>query len=197
MENHQTYIDRFRLKVSEEDLQRIEFAYDLAKYAHREQCRDDGERYFEHLRASSLIAIDELGITDPDIHIAILLHDVIEDSYLLSYHRIKLIFGKKIAKIVSNLSKPPINNPQFKTKQERNDYYFSNMTRWQFEEQLCKLVDRLHNIRTISNCKPAKQKRKIAETQEYFKPLVNQLKQTHPEIGIFFETEFKKIIPNF
>jgi len=197
MENHETYIDRFRLKVSEEDLQRIDFAYDLAKYAHHKQSRDDGERYFEHLRASSLIAIDELNITDSDIHIAILLHDVVEDSFLLSYHRIKLIFGKKIAKIVLNLTKSAITHPHFRTKQERNDFYFSNMTRWQFEEQLCKLVDRLHNIRTISNCKTVKQKRKIAETQEYFRPLVDQIKQTHPKIGIFFETEFKKIIPDF
>ena len=144
-----------------------------------------------------MVIFDELGITDPDIHIAILFHDAIEDSYLLTYKRIKLVFGKKIAKIVLNLSKPKIINSEFKNKQKRNDFYFSKMLTWQFEEQLCKLADRLHNMREISSCNQEKQKRKIEETKKYFRPLVEKIKQTHPEIGTFFETEFEKIIPDF
>ena len=40
MENHERYLNRFRLKVSEVDLERINFAYDLAKDAHRKKKRE-------------------------------------------------------------------------------------------------------------------------------------------------------------
>lgn len=198
MENHKAYMSRFIAGTSGSDLERLEFAYQLAKCAHGKQLRDDGEtRYFEHLRATSLIVFDELDIYDVDIHIAILLHDIVEDSYLLSWYRIVLNFGMKVFYIVEKVTKPDVDGVKFQTKEGRDIFYFSEMLHWSFDELLVKCADRLHNMRTLSECSPEKQARKIDETKKYFRPVLRRLRNHHRVVGNFFEREFKKVIPDF
>lgn len=105
-EDHNSFIERFRLKATPDEIERINFAYDMAKYGHRNQSRDSGERYFEHLRATAIILVDELGITDTEIIIAGLLHDMLEDNFLLNPERIKLTFGERVSMLVTTVSKP-------------------------------------------------------------------------------------------
>ncbi len=147
------------------DYERVQFAYFASKYGHAKQVREGGNRYFDHPKASAWIYIDELNGRDPRTIIDLLLHDISEDTYLLSPYRISLNFGEDIALDVRALSKLP------KGKESIEEY----LHRIIFREPrviLAKLCDRLHNLRTLRVCSTEKQKRKIAETQRYYIPLL-------------------------
>ena len=83
----------------------VQFAYFASKYGHAGQVRDDGSRYFDHPKAAAWIYIDELGGRNARTIMDILLHDLSEDTYLLSPYRIALNFGEDVALDVRALTK--------------------------------------------------------------------------------------------
>jgi (p)ppGpp synthase/HD superfamily hydrolase len=92
--------------------------------------------------------------------IVLLIHDIEEDTYLLSPYRISFNFGKKIAKDVRALTKLPYGK-------ETTEEYLARIIKqgpWAITAKLC---DRLHNIRTVGACSPEKQASQIKETQQY------------------------------
>lgn len=184
-ETRTTFIERLQNHFSQSDIQLIEYAYDLAKSAHRTQNRDSGERYFEHPRAGCLILMDELGLYDRDLLIGFLLHDVGEDTALLgnvtkSYgefittaqFRIGLSFGPEITDIVIRLTKPSVDNIRFHSKSEAFDYYISELKKSP-AAMVDKLVDRLHNLRSLPRNQKAKIQRQIDETESVYIPMID------------------------
>ncbi len=152
-------------------LENIEAAYELAKSAHREQKRESGERYFEHPKAVANIIIDELGIRDNwELIVSGLLHDVLEDSFMLTEERIRKNFGRRIALWLKLLTKNP---------KEGHHQRLLESGMWQ--PWFVKLVDRLHNMRTLGACKPEKQKKQVLETEKYYLPLADTLLKKIPK----------------
>ena len=86
-----------------EELQKIGWAYWLAKETHRNQKRDGGERYFEHCRRTAIILMEH-GKTNAQEIMMALLHDCVEDGYV-PRDIIEKLFGKEIAEGVGLLSK--------------------------------------------------------------------------------------------
>lgn len=184
-ETRTTFIERLQNHFSQSDIQLIEYAYDLAKSAHRTQNRDSGERYFEHPRAGCLILMDELGLYDRNLLIAFLLHDVGEDTALLgnvtkSYNefvataqfRVGLSFGAEITDIVIRLTKPSVDNIRFHSKSEAFDYYIAELKKSP-AAIINKLVDRLHNLRSLPKNQKIKIGRQIDETELVYIPMIN------------------------
>lgn len=195
-EDHHSFIERFRLKATPDEIERINFAYDMAKYGHRNQFRDSGERYFEHLRATAIILVDELGITDPEMIIAGLLHDMLEDNFLLNPERIKLTFGERVSMLVTTVSKPKKNDPRFKSNEERHQWYFEQVAKSCVEAKLLKLADRLQNMRTLGSCTPEKQVRKIKETEDVYFPLIADVSTVYPKRAEYLLSEMSKALNN-
>ncbi len=184
-ETRTTFIERLQNHFSQSDIQLIEYAYDLAKSAHRTQNRDSGERYFEHPRAGCLILMDELGLYDRNLLIAFLLHDVGEDTALLgnvtkSYNefvataqfRVGLSFGAEITDIVIRLTKPSVDNIRFHSKSEAFDYYIAELKKSP-AAIINKLVDRLHNLRSLPKNQKIKIGRQIDETELVYIPMID------------------------
>lgn len=186
-ENRQSFTKRLVGHFTESDIRLIEYAYDLSKEAHRTHVRDSGERYFEHPRAGALILLDELGICDRDLIISFFLHDTGEDSPIFgnritSYERFKkdfvfrltALFGKRVAEITLKLTKPEVDGETFFTKEEVKEFYIGEL---QTDEDaiLLKMVDRLHNLRTLSNCKKEKVLNQIKETEEVYLPIFSSI----------------------
>jgi (p)ppGpp synthase/HD superfamily hydrolase len=146
-------------------LESIQFAYIASKYGHALQVRDDGSRYFDHPKAVAWIYINELGGRDPRVICDALLHDVLEDTYLLSTFRINLNFGKEVALDVRAITKLP------KGKELIEAYLRRIIERgpWVI---LVKLCDRLHNLRSLSACTKEKRLRQIAETKSLLLPML-------------------------
>jgi (p)ppGpp synthase/HD superfamily hydrolase len=153
----------------------IEDAYDLSKYGHHKQIRDDGRRYFDHPRAVANISLRELGIYDVKLTIVEILHDMPEDSFLLNHNRINHRFQNDVAQdvwLVTKLKKhkgPGIKN-YFKRLVESSSW----------RAILAKCLDRLHNMRTLGPCSREKQLKQVVETRTYVLPLLDVLAKIIP-----------------
>lgn len=153
--------------------QSIERAYQTAKDAFRDKYRDDGEtRYFEHLRAVTLIVIDYLRVRDHNIIIAALLHDIVEDIPSWPIDRVEKEFGKEVTLLVEYMTKP--SKVMCPLKQERDAMYHSRFKSAPRDFFLIKLADRLHNILTLWNCTQEKRRRKIEETRMHYLPFAEE-----------------------
>ncbi|NTW14697.1 MAG: HD domain-containing protein [Candidatus Moranbacteria bacterium] len=198
-EDHEAFSARLlsameRGELNEEDVERIEFAYDIAKAAHRNQARESGERYFEHLRAAALILMDEAKIFDRDMIIAALLHDAGEDTGIFgnitkSYEkwrqrsrlRLGWAFNERTADMVIAVTKPSIDGILFHDKAEAGEFYHRGLDAASPETILIKMADRLHNLRTLSDTPPEKQRKQIKETREIYWPLFEKTRQAYPD----------------
>lgn len=154
-----------QIVLSAEDLEHVHAAYVFAKYGHHDQTRDGGGRYFDHPKEVASIIIRELGIKNNwRLVVTALLHDILEDTYLLSEHTIQRLFGKKVALWVALLSKVP------------NEGYHERLaTCGIWEVLLVKLCDRLHNLRTFGVWNEKRKNKYLKETAEWYAPLADTL----------------------
>jgi len=160
----------------------IEKAYDAAESAFSfQQKREDGKRYFTHLRATALILIDYFGIRDHILIIAALLHDIVEDTDW-TVERVELEFGSEVALLISYLTKPSAKEFPNKSKEERVVIYHSRFEKAPLEFHLVKLADRFHNLVTLWYSSPGKIRRKVAETKRHYLPYAQKYRILYHEI---------------
>lgn len=206
IENRQSFIKRLE-DINTENQELIMFAYDLGKEAHRTQVRDSSERYFEHLRSVALILIDECKIKDPDLIMASLLHDSIEDSPMfgnstlaysewkkVSLFRLGRVFNPRVADNVIALTKPKIDGQEIKDRHEMHEFYLNNLNNSSAGVIITKMCDRLHNLRSLSSTTPEKRQRIIKETEEIYFPIFEKTLTDYPKEGNYLLTEMKDII---
>lgn len=159
-------------RSSEEEMQRIKAAYEMARAAHDGQKRKTGEPYITHPIAVATIAAEELEL-DANSVCAAFLHDVVEDTEY-TIEDIRAQFGDDIAFLVDVV-----------TKKDKEDYIFSKQidnyrqilqsVNYDVRALLVKLSDRLHNMRTLGSMKPAKQMKIAGETDFFYAPLAGRL----------------------
>jgi (p)ppGpp synthase/HD superfamily hydrolase len=147
------------------ELESVQYAYFCSKYGHALEIRDDGTRYFDHPKSASWIYVFELGGRDPRMIIDTLLHDLPENSWLLSSYRINMNFGTDIALDVRAMTKLP------KGKESTAEYLNRVILQgpWAILGKKC---DRLSNLRTLGGCTEEKRKHQLEETREYHLPLL-------------------------
>lgn len=182
MTNREKFLSK--LKLSSEELRYVSAAYAFSKYGHRGQKRDGGERYFEHPKAVAEILINELKLSSNwKLIVTALLHDILEDSFLLDEERIGINFGEDVARWVKILS-----------KEQGIDYYKRLNDCIECGEWiviLVKLADRLHNLRTLpSKCDKTAQKRYITETKKHYIPLAKKLSETVRDFAWLWRCEY-------
>jgi len=205
-ENRQSFVKRLE-GVEKVDQELIMFAYDLGKEAHRTQVRDSGERYFEHLRSVALVLIDECKIKNPDLIIASLLHDSIEDSPIfgnstlaysewkeVSIFRLTRLFNAKVAENVIALTKPKIDGQEIKDKKEAHNFYIKNLSNSSADTIILKMCDRLHNLRSLHGTTTEKRLRIIKETEETYLPIFEKVLDDYPKEGAYLLSEMNKTL---
>lgn len=193
--NRQTFFYSLPLEqYSPEDLRRIQLAYWLAKEGHRTQHRDDGERYFEHPRAVALILV-EMGYTDVSTICAALLHDGVEDTYILPDAYLALV-GPTVWNWVFTLSKKipafdPVTGVVIDYVKRDQDKYFEGIAALPPQARVIKLADRLHNLRTCGVMKEDRKQRYIHETRSLILPIAQS---TDPNFVQVIEHEIKLVL---
>ncbi len=158
---------------NEESLSMINKAYDYAEDKHSGQFRKSGEPYFIHvLNVAYILAQLQVG---PSTICAGLLHDVLEDCGV-SPDEMTAEFDEEITRLVEAVTK--IDHLRFTDEKE----YQANNHRKIFIAMakdirviLIKLVDRLHNMRTLQYQKPEKQMKIASETLEVYAPIAHRL----------------------
>jgi GTP pyrophosphokinase len=160
----------------------------VSKYGHAKQMRENGTRYFDHPKSVAWTGIDEFKCLDPEVVIINLLHDLKEDTYLMSLYRLGHNFGEVIALDLRAITKLP------KGKETTLEYLMRIIARGA-RVIFAKLCDRLHNLRELGDCTPEKIARQIAETREYHLPiLVPALRNFGGQWAVYADLMEQKIL---
>lgn len=151
----------------------IYVAYRLAKSAHKGQRRRSGAPYIDHpvqvARMACTLSLDTETIT------AALLHDVVEDTEY-SYNDMKLLFGESVAELVDGVTK--LTKIKYNTHDEQQVENLRKMFLAMAKDirvVIIKLIDRLHNMRTLEYMSEEKQREKSREVLEIYSPLAHRL----------------------
>lgn len=150
----------------------ISNAFRFALEAHKNVKRASGEPYFLHPYEVAMIMAKEIPIDDVSIASA-LLHDVLEDSEF-TLKDIKAEFGDEIAEIVEGASQIEgiFENYEVKVVDSFKKLLLSMAS--DLRIILVKFADRLHNLRTIEQLPPQRQKRIAQDTLEIFAPFAHR-----------------------
>lgn len=159
---------------SQEDIAKIEKAFNIADEAHKQQKRRSGEPYIIHPLAVAVILAD-MGM-DTDSICAALLHDVVEDTPTTA-KEIRDIFGEEVEYLVEGVTKLgqiPFAASKEEEQSENIRKMFLAMSR-DIRVIIIKLADRVHNMRTLKFMPEEKQRYKARETLEIYAPLAHRL----------------------
>ncbi|HXG66003.1 MAG TPA: bifunctional (p)ppGpp synthetase/guanosine-3',5'-bis(diphosphate) 3'-pyrophosphohydrolase [Blastocatellia bacterium] len=156
---------------ADEDLLRR--AYLFSARQHRGQVRKSGEPYLVHpLEVANILADLRL---DPVCVATGLLHDIVEDTDT-TVQDIEEYFGSEIAHLVDGLTK--ISKLDHASQEETQALNMRKMLLAMVDDVrvvLVKLVDRLHNMRTLEFLHSEKHRRIAQETLDVYAPIAHRL----------------------
>jgi (p)ppGpp synthase/HD superfamily hydrolase len=141
------------------DFDLIDKAIYWAKKYHNEQFRKSGEPYYTHpLEVAYLVSEYKLKT---DVIVTAILHDIVEDTEVTA-GMILDEFGRRIEEMVERLTRDRPDGSKLSVEEILNNAYEKDDK----EVLLIKVIDRLHNMQTISAKTPEKQKKTINDTLE-------------------------------
>lgn len=157
----------------EDNLNIIREAYEVAEKQHDGQFRKSGDPYIQHpLEVAYMLAEIHGG---PSTIAAGLLHDVLEDTDITK-EQLEAKFGKDITSIVDGVTK--ISKLKYMTQEKvlakTHQKILFAMAK-DIRVILVKLIDRVHNMRTLEFQSPEKQKKIAKETLDLYAPLAHRL----------------------
>ena len=173
-EQYQHLEDTVRAYNPAADLPAIRAAFAFAEKCHEGQRRKSGEPYIIHPLAVAQIVAEELKLDSESIEAA-LMHDCIEDTEA-THEQIAKLFSPTVADLVEGVSK--LTRIQYATKEDEQMENLRKMLIAMSKDIrviLIKIADRLHNMRTMEDQSPAKQKQKSLETMEIYAPISHRL----------------------
>ncbi len=168
--------------LPDESMETVREAFVLAQEKHRPQVRASGEPYILHpIEVATILAGYKLDVSTL---VATLLHDTVEDTNT-TLEELTEKFGAEVAMLVDGVTKltaisarqgrdSPTPHSKQMAKAENLRKIFLAMAK-DLRVILIKLADRLHNLRTLGNLRPDKQKRIASETLEIFTPIASRL----------------------
>ncbi|MDY7001449.1 MAG: RelA/SpoT family protein, partial [Thermodesulfobacteriota bacterium] len=168
-------LDKTSSYLSESDRNLIQKAYVFSAAAHAGQERLSGEPYLSHpLEVAN--ELSEMRLDGATIA-AGLLHDTVEDTRT-TIEELDARFGEEVADIVDGVTKISQMLMTFDSREARQAENIRKMIMAMSEDirvLMVKLIDRLHNMRTLESQKPVKQRLIAQETMDIYAPLANRL----------------------
>jgi len=155
--------ERLATELTEGELATVGRAFEVARSAHAGQRRDEGTPYIVHPVRVAAALVNELGVFNPRLVCAALLHDVIEDS-AITREQIAEMFDQQTAEVVWLLTKLE--------DVSLADYLSAIEAAGATGAPIVKLCDRLDNLRFLT-CSPRTEKihRYIRTTKTYYLPM--------------------------
>ncbi len=162
-------LEKYVLSYAPFDVPKLRKAYEYAKNYHKEQKRASGEPYIIHpLNVAYILASMHADI---DTLCAGMLHDVVEDTEG-TLEEISKKFNKDVRDLVDGVTK--MTKLDLNNKKELSAINLRRIIVSLAKDPriiIIKLVDRLHNMRTLEYKSLEKQKSKALETLEIYVPL--------------------------
>ncbi len=164
---------KLRQNRPSDDVELLRRAYEFAAEQHGSQKRESGEPFLSHpLEVAHVLADMKLDVTTVS---AALLHDVVEDTQI-PLSRIAELFGPVTARLVEGVTK--ISRLDLLTPETRQAENLRKMLLAMVNDVrvvMIKLVDRLHNMRTLEFLAPERQQRIARETIDVYAPIAHRL----------------------
>ena len=166
-------LDAFRSHYPDGDVGLLRSAYDTAAAAHEGQVRKTGDPYISHpVAVAHMLA--QYGL-DADTIAAAFLHDTVEDTPL-TLAQVEVDFGQDIAQLIDGVTK--LDRVRYSNREQAQAASIRKMVVAMARDVrvlIIKLFDRLHNMRTVSALREAKQVRVARETLDVYAPLAHRL----------------------
>lgn len=157
---------------SKSDVVLVEKSFNFSKEAHKDHTRYSGEPFFNHL-CETARGLAELGM-DATTIAAGLLHDSMEDVGIKE-EDIEREFGKDVLFLVQGVTKLGALKYRGHERHAESLRKLLVATSQDVRVVIIKLIDRLHNMKTLSHVPKAKQKRIALETLEIYAPIADRL----------------------
>ena len=152
---------------------RILKAWDLARECHFGQEREGGGTYVIHPLRVAISLSREFEVSDPELLIAALLHDVLEDSSCTP-DQLKAL-SERVATLVETLSRKP-DEKRPKEGDSPGSPYFERIRTSGDAAILLKVADKIDNLRdALYHPRPERRRVYVAETAGVYKPLLDVL----------------------
>jgi guanosine-3',5'-bis(diphosphate) 3'-pyrophosphohydrolase len=161
------------VNYSNSEILKIKEAIKLYKKYHAGQFRVSGEQYYTHPFEVAKILV-KLQM-DPDTVITGILHDTLEDTEL-EVEKIAELFGKDVGTLVDGVTK--LAKISFKSANVMQAQNFKKLILAISDDirvLIVKLVDRLHNMRTLGALPEDKKSTIALETLEIYAPLAGRI----------------------
>lgn len=157
------------------DPDRIEGAFRVAAHAHAGQTRSDGRPYLKHPIEVARVLVEEWRVEDPDLVVAALLHDAVEDSPL-TLEEVEASFGARVRELVDALTKPKKVQGEIEDKVAKARAYFERLRQAPVGAAIVKAADRVSNLRDVISARwpEAKKRAYVAEALEQILPVVRE-----------------------
>jgi len=158
---------------SAEDTALVSKSYEFSEIAHRDQKRYSGEPYFIH-PAEVAFLLSEAGM-DAKAIAAGLLHDTIEDAGVKA-KTIEELFGLEVLSLVQGVTKLGTLRYRGLERHTESLRKLFAATAKDIRVLIIKLMDRLHNARTLEHVPREEKRTRIAlETLEIYAPIADRL----------------------
>ncbi len=158
--------------ASKADLALVEKAYTFAAEAHKDHKRFSGEPYLNHLVATAK-ELAKLGMS-ARVVAAGLLHDSVEDVGVLP-ETIEKEFGKEVRFLVEGVTK--LGRLKYRGAERHRESLRKLLVATGKDARvlIIKLMDRLHNMRTLKHVPETKRRRIALETLEIYAAIAHRL----------------------
>ena len=166
-------LDAFKARHPDGDVELLRKAHDLAESAHKGQFRKTGDPYITHPVMVALMLAD-YGLDEQTLAAAFL-HDAVEDTPL-TLNEISAEFGAEIASLIDGVTK--LDRVRYANREQAQAATIRKMVVAMAKDVrvlIIKLVDRLHNMRTVGALREEKQRRVARETLDVYAPLAHRL----------------------
>lgn len=150
---------------------RLREAVAFAAEQHGAQQRPTGAPYLEHLLEALEVAVTGAGVTDPDVLVAIVLHDVADDTPC-TVEQVAARFGGHVAELVRWVTKPE--TPEGEDKAAVKAAHLASLAGAPREAVLVKLADRVSNVQELERMPADFQRRYHRETLTHIVPLAER-----------------------
>ncbi|HEY7011672.1 MAG TPA: HD domain-containing protein [Streptosporangiaceae bacterium] len=151
-------------RLPAEVVARLARAVEFARLHHGDQRRKTGVPYLEHLLEALQVLVEGAGIASPDVLVAAVLHDVVEDTPV-TLDEVSAEFGPRVAELVGWVTIPALGPGETKPA------YLRRLRDAPADAVLVKLADRASNVQTLRNLPPDQQRSYYEQTVSHIVPL--------------------------
>ena len=157
------------------DLILILDAASFAANKHRLQRRKDADAspYINHPLSLATILAKEGGVEDAKVIAAALLHDTVEDTDT-QISELETLFGRRVASIVAEVT-----DDTTLLREERKRRQVTSAPTKSYEAKLCKLADKICNLRDLRDCPPDWSAERIDNYHRFARDVYRGLKGAH------------------